>query len=120
MNDSNILEDIYVFKVYYPKERKINYNDFTCLEIMRKIIKDKKDVKLEAMHKALLQIIKEEHYQLVYYDGHIPEFTRYLYEVIVNTVDIDPASHKFHMFLCDLIYWTKEYFHIMEAVEATN
>jgi len=112
---SKILDDIYIYKRYYPKDRRIDYYDGLCLDIIRRILKDKPHTTVEHLKKTILQILKEEHYQLVYHDGHIPEYTRYLYEIITNTIDIDPSTSKFELFLCNLIYWSKEYYHIIKS-----
>lgn len=117
-----IIEDIYANRKYNPRERKISFKDLNCLEIIRRLVKDKADATQEELQKSILQILREDHYQLVYFDGHVPEFTQYLYQLIINTVDIDPSTSAFSLFLCDLIYWCQEYFHLLndEAQEASN
>ncbi len=97
-----------IFKTYYPERRKLKTMDELSLTVFKRIQEKHPNLSYETIRKSLLQIVKEEHYQLMYYDGHLPEITVKLYQLICETVAGKLKESELDMFLCDLMYWCKE------------
>lgn len=108
------LEQIHHETTYCPTEKKITKRDIQCIEVLKEILLRYPDTKERQIRKSLLEIIKQEQYQILYYDGHTSEFTAYLYNTIRRNVDIVPDTLEFNLFLFDLIHWCSEYFRYLD------
>lgn len=96
------------FKTYYPERRKLKPMDELSIIVFKRIQEAYPNLSYETIRRSLLQIVKEERYQLMYYDGHLPEITVKLYQLICETVAGKLKDSEINAFLCDLMYWSKE------------
>ena len=97
-------------KTYYPEKRRLSRNDVLCVNILKIVLEEHPEISYATIRKSLFQILKEDHYQLLYFDGHLSEFTNRFYETICSIIEGEIKMSDLDMFLCDLMYWSKEAF----------
>lgn len=97
-----------IFKTYYPEKRRISYNDELCIKVLKRVLEDYPNTDYTKLRRSLFQILKEDSYQLQYYDGHLSDFTLMLYANICDSLEGPMNKLDFEIYLCDLMYWSKE------------
>ncbi|ABR49330.1 hypothetical protein Amet_3192 [Alkaliphilus metalliredigens QYMF] len=96
--------------VYNPKDKLLTTEDVQCLKILDKIMKNCNMLPEKRLKEAFLEIIKQEDYQLLYYDGHTRDSTAYINHIIKKNTDEKPDTLEFNLFIFKLTYWLTEYF----------
>ena len=98
------------YRSYYPEKRRLSANDELCITILQRLLEAYPEISYSTIRKSLFQILKEDHYQLIYFDGHLSELTNRFYQIILNATEGKISKDGLDMFLCDLMYWIKEAF----------